>query len=67
MIADNGVHCLLGECAMPEQSENKAKKTDTIDKAKQQPTTKPGEAELSEQDLSKVAGGIRKAGGNPLD
>ena len=47
---------------MPERSENKATKINTIDKATQPPTIKPGDAELSEQDLSKVAGGITQKG-----
>jgi hypothetical protein len=42
---------------MPGQSENKATNTDTIDKSKQPPTTKPADRELSEQELEKASGG----------
>jgi hypothetical protein len=47
---------------MPEQFENKATKTDAIDKSKQPSAapTEPGKGELSEQELDKVAGGIEQ-------
>ncbi len=45
---------------MPEQSENKPTKTDTIDKSKQPDApTKPAKDELSETELEKASGGNR--------
>jgi hypothetical protein len=51
---------------MPEQSENKASKTDTIDKSKQPATTSSADRELSEQELEKASGGAGQRVHKPL-
>ena len=49
---------------MTEKSENKVTPSDAIDKPKQPAApTEPVKGQLSEQELEKVAGGLRKSGG----
>jgi hypothetical protein len=55
----------MGVKTMTEQSEDKAKKTSTIDKSTtvqgEKSKSKPVQAELNEQQLEEATGGCRKA------